>query len=160
MLLFPHLASPETIPLRRNAPITSARSLKPKRPGKSLAVRKLMSPANLLRCRRQRQRLVRQRAQVGDHVGAFAVLLDAGKAHRGARYKALRVGDEFVEVVKTPFAALGLHGGREVEAGLALTLLLADDAIEVRTDAVRAALFEGVAGRALLCGGGPPLAPS
>ncbi len=28
MLLFPHLASPQAIPLRRNAPITSARALK------------------------------------------------------------------------------------------------------------------------------------
>ena len=55
---------------------------------------------------------------------------------------------------KRPLAALGLHGGREIEAALALALLLVDDAEEVRADPVRAALFEGVAGRALLGGAG------
>src|SRR4029453_535346 len=75
------------------------------------------------------------------------------KAHRGARHKALRVGDELVEVVERPVAALGLHRGRKVETAFALALLLADDAIEVRADAVRAALLKSVAGRALLGGG-------
>src|SRR6202012_2075515 len=103
----------------------------------------------LLRRGRQRNRIIRQRVQIIDHVGALAVLLDAGKAHRGARDKTLRVVDELVEVVIGPGAALGLHRGREVEAA-AFALLVADDAVEVRADAIRAALLEGVAGAALL----------
>src|SRR5882757_10233367 len=106
----------------------------------------------LFRRRRQRDRLVRQCGQISNHVSALAVLADAGKAHRGAGNKGLRVGEEFVEVVKRPLAALGLHGGREIEAALALALLLVDGTKEVRTDAVGATLFESVAGRALLGG--------
>src|SRR5689334_11363249 len=147
MLLFPHLASLLARRMRRNAPVTSTRSLKPKRPGIAWPFETLSwSPANLLRSRRQRHRLVRQRRQISDHVGALAVLLDTGKAHRGARHKTLRIGDELVEIVEGPFAALGLHGSREVEAVLALALLLVDGAIEVRADLVRASLLEGVAG--------------
>ncbi|MGY4342605.1 hypothetical protein ACVWW3_007511 [Bradyrhizobium sp. LM2.9] len=48
---------------------------------------------------------------------------------------------------------LGLHGGREIEPA-SFTPGLADDAKEIRTDAVRAALLEGMAGAALLGGGG------
>src|SRR4051794_28217307 len=54
----------------------------------------------LFRRRRQRDRLVRQCGEIGNHVGALAVLADAGKTHRGAGNKGLRVGEEFVEVVK------------------------------------------------------------
>src|SRR3954447_24601749 len=108
----------------------------------------------LFRRRRQRDGLVRQRGQIGNHVGALAVLLDTGKAHRGAGNEALRVGDELVEVFKGPLAALALHGSGEIEAALALSLLLTDGAVEVRADPVGAALFEGMAGRALLGGGG------
>src|ERR1700754_2998711 len=100
----------------------------------------------LLRRRRKRLRMLRQGVQIGDHVGAFAVLGDTGKAHRGAGNKARGIGDELVEVVKGPVAALCLHGGREVEACLALPLLLADDAVEVGADAVRSALLERMAG--------------
>src|SRR6185295_19102203 len=48
----------------------------------------------------------------------------------------------------------GLRGSREIEAATTGTLCLVDDAVEVRTNAVRAALLEGMAGRALLGGGG------
>src|SRR6266481_7713432 len=105
--------------------------------------------AKLFRRRRQRRRVVRQGAQIGDHVGALAVLRDAGKAHRRARDKALGTGDEFVEVVIGPGSALGFHGGREIEPA-ALAALLVEDAVKVRTDAVGAALFESVAGPAFL----------
>src|SRR5436190_5121257 len=121
-------------------------------PGRS--PRLCLSPASLFRGRRQRNRLVRERAKIRDHVGALAVLLNSGKAHRGARNKALGVRNELVEIVERPVAALALHGGGEIEAAFAFALLLADDAIEVRADAVRAALFEGMAGGALLGGGG------
>src|SRR6476661_4633587 len=122
-----------------------------KRPGNSPAVWKevLCGRRPLLRCRRQRNRIIRERVQIGDHVGALAVLRDTGKTHRGAGNKALRVGDELAEVVVGPGAALGLHGGGEIESA-SLALMVADDAIEVRTDAVRTALLKGVAGGAFL----------
>src|SRR5579871_6007345 len=60
----------------------------------------------LFGCRRQRNRGVRERMQIGDHVGALALLRNTGKAHRGARNKALRIGQELVEVVVGPGAAL------------------------------------------------------
>src|SRR5271154_257913 len=89
------------------------------------------SSGALFRRRRQRLRTVRQRAQIGDHVGALAVLLDAGKAHRRARDETLGVGEELVEVVIGPLAALGLDGRREVESIAAFALVVAEDAIEV-----------------------------
>src|SRR5262245_4161065 len=89
--------------------------------------------------------------QIGDDVGTLAVLLDAGKAHRGARDEALRIGDELVEIVVGPGAALGLHRGGEIETA-ALALVVADDAKEVGTDAVGTVLLEGVAGLADLDG--------
>src|ERR1700710_2766017 len=95
----------------------------------------------LFRRRRQRNRLVGQRREVSDHVGALAVLLDAGKAHRGAGDEALRTGDEFVQIVEGPGAALALHGSREIEAAFSLALLFVDGAEQVRTDAVGAALL-------------------
>ena len=91
----------------------------------------------------------RQAAQIGDHVGALAVLLDAGKSHRGAGNKALGTGDELAEVVIGPGAALGLHGGREIEPACR-AFRLVEDAVEIRADAVGATLFEGVAGGAFL----------
>src|SRR5207237_8710120 len=57
--------------------------------------------------------------------------------------------DELVEVLIGPGAALGLHGSGEIEAA-ALTLLVADDAIKIRADAVGTVLFKGVARLALL----------
>src|SRR5947208_1450250 len=82
---------------------------------------------------------------------AAAVLRNGREAHRRTRNEALGVGDELVEIVKGPGAALAFHGSREVETA-ALAALLVDDAVEVRADAVGAALFEGVAGGALLGG--------
>src|SRR5207302_3684831 len=128
-----------------------------KRPGIAWPLRRFRSPCRtvemLFRRRRQRDWLVRQRGQISNHVGALAVFLNTGKTHRGAGNKALRVADELVEVFKGPFAALRLHGGGEIEAALAFALLLIDGAKEVRADPVGAALFEGVAGAALLGGG-------
>src|SRR6478752_8238654 len=108
----------------------------------------------LLRRGRQRLRLVRNRVQVGDHVSALAVLRDAGKAHRSAGNEGLGIGEKLVEVLEGPVTALALHGSREIEPATTGTLRLADDAIEVRTDAVGAALLKGVAGTALLGGAG------
>src|ERR1051325_4296705 len=88
-------------------------------------MRRTVTKRSSLRCGRQRNGAIGQRPQVGDHVGALAVLLDAGKAHRGAGNEALRIGDERVEVVVGPGAALALHGGGEIEA-TALALVVAD----------------------------------
>ena len=50
---------------------------------------------------------------------------------------------------------LRLQGGREIEPAATVGLLLVDDAVEVRADAVGTALLEGVAGRAFLGGAAP-----
>src|ERR1700744_6066742 len=84
----------------------------------------------LLRRRRQRNRGVRKGMQIIDDVGALAVLLDAGKAHRGARDETLGVGDELIEVLVAPLAALGLHRGREIEPA-SFALLVADDPVQI-----------------------------
>src|SRR5439155_21062851 len=67
----------------------------------------------------------------------------------GARNKALGVRDELVEVVVGPGAALGLQGGGEIEPA-SLALMVADDAVKIRTHAVGAALLEGMASGAFL----------
>src|ERR1700723_3844113 len=108
--------------------------------------------AALLRRRWQRTRGIRKGMQIVDHVGALAVLLDAGKAHRGARDETLGIGDELIEVLISPLAALGFHGRREIEPA-SLALFIADDPVQVRTNAVGAALLEGAAGAAVLGGG-------
>src|SRR5215218_7641964 len=97
--------------------------------------------------------MLRQRVQIGDDIGALGILRDAGEAHRSARNETLRTGNELVEIVERPSPALGFHGSREVEPVTAFAPLLADDAIEVRTNAIRATLLEGVAGAALLGSG-------
>src|SRR6202012_678828 len=74
------------------------------------------------------------------------------KAHLRSRHERRRLGQELVEVVIGPGAALGLHASREIEAAAAFTLLVADDAVEIRTDMVGAVLLEGVAGQADLRG--------
>src|ERR1700687_1743982 len=101
--------------------------------------------------------IICQRMQISDHVGALAVLWNAGKAHRGAWDKALRIGDELVEVLVGPGAALGLHGGREIDPAI-LAFMVSDDPVKIRTDAVGAALLEGVAGGALFFPGSHLLA--
>src|SRR6476620_11161418 len=122
MLLFPHDKSPGTGSLRRNVPITSPRSTErtsraPCENGQALPGRgKSMSRGQtLFRYRRQRLRMFRQGVEVGDHVGAFAVLGNASKPHRGAGNIALGIGDELVQLVKAPGASLGLHRGGEIE---------------------------------------------
>src|SRR5216684_1038377 len=110
----------------------------------------------LLRRRRQRNRAIGKRAQIVDHVGALAVLRNAGKAHRSARNKALGIGDELVEVVVAPLATLGLHRRREIEPA-PLALLVADDTVKIWADAVGTVFLEGVAGGAFLRRRGPLL---
>ncbi len=63
--------------------------------------------------------------------------------------------DELVEVFIGPGAALGLHGSREIKSATSLAPLVADDAVKIGTDAVRAALLEGMAGSAFLRRGRP-----
>src|SRR6516165_11511378 len=97
----------------------------------------------------QRCRVVGERVEIGDDVGALAAALDAGEGHVGAGNVAARIGDELVELVDGPIAALRLHRGGIVEARLR-RLSTADHAIEVGADQVAPALGEGVAGRAFL----------
>src|SRR6185437_14778163 len=101
---------------------------------------------------RQRHRTVRQSVQEVDHVGALLLPRQTGKCHGRPGDIATRVGQEFVKFVEGPLAALGLHGGGEVEAATAFATLIADDIPEIRPDTVGAALLEGVAGLALLGG--------
>src|SRR5262249_5441369 len=110
--------------------------------------REAVTQPPLLGSRRQRLGIVRQRVEIGDHVGALAVLLDASEAHRSPGNAPVGIGVELVEIVDRPGAALGLDGGREIETATALALVVVHDAIEIRADAVGAALLEGVAGLA------------
>src|SRR5579863_3703521 len=108
----------------------------------------------LLRRRRQRNRIVRKRPQISDHVGTLGILWNAGKAHRGARHEALGIGEELVEVVVGPGSAHALQGRREIETTATLAALVTDDPVEIWTNLVRAAFGEIVAGTAFLgrCG--------
>src|ERR1700754_5292721 len=99
----------------------------------------------LFRRRRQRNRLVGQGGEVSDHVGALAVLGNAGKTHRSAGDEAFWTCEELVQIVERPGAALALHGRREVEPAFAFALLFIDGAKQVRADAVGTALVEGMA---------------
>src|SRR5260370_29283182 len=110
----------------------------------------------LLRRRRQRNRAIGKRVQIGDHVGALAVPRDAGKAHRGAWNKALGIRDELAEGVKAPLATLGLHRRREIEPA-ALALLVAADGVKLGADAVVTVFLDSVAGSAVTRKTGPPL---
>src|ERR1700694_4872216 len=103
-----------------------------------------------LRPRRQRNRAIGKRAQIGDHVGALAVPGDAGEAHRGAGNKALGIGNELVEVIEGPGTAFSLHGSREIKPAAPFASMVVDDAEQIWADAVGAALFEGMAGGAFL----------
>src|SRR5216683_532124 len=107
-------------------------------------------PEALLRRRRQRNRTIGKRAQIGDHVGALAILGDAGEAHRGAGNKALGIGNELVEVVVGPGTAFGLHGSREIKPAASFASMVVDDPEQIWADTVGAALFEGMAGSAFL----------
>ena len=59
-----------------------------------------------------------------------------------------RIGQERIELVEGPGAALGLHGGRVVEA--ACDASAADHAVKIGADLWALALAEVVAGAALL----------
>src|SRR3954454_6459231 len=140
MLLFPHLGRPAgPIAAAKRPDNNAARPDKQTARLFSLAAHQDRSRQALLRRGRQRLRAVGETVQVSDHVGALAILRDAGKAHRGARDSRLGIGDELVERIEVPGAALGLHRSREVEAAAALANMVADDAVEVRTDTVRSA---------------------
>src|SRR5262249_27137827 len=54
----------------------------------------------------QRHRIVGQRAQIIDDIGALVVPLNAGESHGGARDVLARIGEKFVEVLECPLAAL------------------------------------------------------
>src|SRR5215211_9350334 len=96
-LLFPHDSRLGTALLRRKVPVTTPatamRSLIRKRPGNAWPFVSSQRPCRtveiLLRRGRQRSRVVRKGTQIGDHVGALAVLRKAGEAHRGAGNEAL-----------------------------------------------------------------------
>src|SRR3954452_8715873 len=97
----------------------------------------------------QRLRVVRLRIEVRDHVGALAPARQSGEAHLGAGNVFLGACEEFVEVVERPVSTLLLHRIRIGEPAFS-TLGAAHHAIEVRADAVRLALAEGVACGAFL----------
>src|SRR5213594_3214409 len=82
----------------------------------------------------KRRRVVRQGVEIGDDVGAV-----------GAANEAARIGDELIEILDGPVAALRLHGAGIVEAGLRCPLT-ADHAPQIRTDQVAPPLVEGMAG--------------
>src|SRR5262245_10870767 len=60
-------------------------------------------------------RIVRQRVQISDHVGALAAARQAGEGHGRSGDKPLRIGQELVQVLDGPAAALALHRRRVVE---------------------------------------------
>ena len=94
------------------------------------------------RCgRRRRERLVRALLiKVQDHVGAILRVGQAGEGHLGARRELARAGQPRIELVEAPFAALGLERVGEGEPALARRDRFADRAVQVRADAVGAAL--------------------
>src|SRR5471032_830549 len=80
-----------------------------------------------------------QGLEICHDVGAILGLGQAGEGHLGALGKALRLVEPLVERIDVPGALVRLE---PVGKGVALALgdLLADDAVEVRTDPVLAAL--------------------
>ena len=70
--------------------------------------------------------------QIGDHVGALAVLWMPAKPIAVPGTKPFGLVMNLLRSSIGPGAALGLHGGREIEAAAALALLVADDAVEIR----------------------------
>src|SRR4030088_671590 len=77
------------------------------------------SETSLLFCRSlgKIDRLVGELVQIVDDVGALGVARQAREGPGGARHIALRVGQELVELVEGPVAALGLQRVRVVETG-------------------------------------------
>src|SRR5690242_18313027 len=95
-------------------------------------------------------RRVRERVEIGDHVGAVLRLRQADERHLGALDEGLRLPEPCVERVYAPIAALFLERIGEREAAMTFSDGLVEDAVEIGTDAIRAALVEGVASRAFL----------
>src|SRR5262249_60100351 len=83
-------------------------------------------------------------------VGVLIRLRQAGKRHGRPGDVAARIGEELVELVKCPVAALALHRGREIESATGFAARAAHDIPQVWPNAVRSALLEGMAGLALL----------
>src|SRR5579871_1990381 len=106
-----------------------------------------MQSAGLLR--RKRLRVRRQGAQVVDDVSALLWISHADERHPGARRKGGRLGQPLVQISVCPFAVMLLQRVRERKA-LDLGDRSTNDAVQVRADAVAAALVEGVAGNAPL----------
>ncbi len=104
------------------------------------------------RCLGQRLRMVGLGIEIADDVGAVLRVGQAGEGHLGAGGKGLRAGQPFIELGEIPIAALALERVGEGEAIGALTDRLADHAPQVGPEAIRATLFGGMAGLALLEG--------
>src|SRR4051812_41095777 len=92
-------------------------------------------------------RLVGELVQIIDDVGALGVAWQARESHGGSRHISLRVGQELVELVEGPVAALALQRGRVVETG-DRRFRPAHDVPEIGAHLVGAALLEAVAGDA------------
>src|SRR5258707_6878331 len=111
------------------------------------------SETSLLFCRSlgKIDRLVGELVQIVDDVGALGVARQARESHGRARHIALGVGQELVELVEGPVAALALQRGRVVETGSG-RFRPAHDVPEVGAHLVGTALLEAVAGDAGLGG--------
>src|SRR5262249_23794740 len=112
--------------------------------------------APCLRGSRQRRRAIRLRIQIDDHIGALVGTGHTGKAHRRPGDERLGIGDESIELIYSPIAALGFHRCRIVEPGDGSTWP-ANGAPKIRADLVGLALAEGVACDADLGGIGAAL---
>src|SRR5215813_10287179 len=120
-----------------------------------LFLRRLATPRrrrSAFRRLRQRERAVRERMQIVDHVSALLPARQPRECHGGPRNVAARVGQELVELIECPSTALGFHGGREVEAPASFPARTSDDVPQIWSDPVGTALFKGVARLALLRG--------
>jgi hypothetical protein len=97
---------------------------------------------------RQRLGLVAERAQIDEQVGALLVALHAAIGHLGAGREAAWVADEIVE----RFVGPGVVGHRLERIGIGVVVVMgdgqADDAPQIGSDPMGAALVEGVAGLA------------
>src|SRR3954451_14873665 len=103
------------------------------------------------RCLGQGRWVVRQTIEVGNDVGALGRARHAGKCHVRPGDRSSRVGNELIDVVDGPVAALGLERGGVIEPPFR-GFRTPDDAPQVRSYQRPPALVEGVASRAFLSG--------
>ena len=98
----------------------------------------------------ERLGLIAQRIEIGDDVGAVLGLAQADEGHLGALGEVLRLVEPVVERVERPGLAACACAAppRKRSRRGPRAIWLADDAVEIGADAVRAALVEGVAGGA------------